>query len=308
MKSRVGWAFAAAPLAAILATCAAAAGARGPNGLIVFAEETSQDRFRLVTVAPDGSHRTQITHGINALNPDWSPDGRRIVFALEKANTAGIATMTSAGADLRILTPTGFQGQPSFSPDGKLIAYERDIAERNNGVWLMKSDGTVLRRVTRSPFGCCDTDPNFSPDGSRITFLRVKREDELQALFSVGVDGNDVHQLTPYAWDVAIKHDWSPDGKLIVVTTNADFSRPNDSANLVTIRPDGTGRTQLTHFTSGRKNAFAGSFSPDGRLIVFRLESDETFSLATISRNGGTIHTLTTGAIKPRFIDWGARP
>ena len=48
-----------------------------------------------------------------------------------------------------------------------------------------------------------------------------------------------------------------------------------------------------------------GSFSPDGKLIVFRLESGDTYSLATIGRDGGTIHTLTTGKAKPRFIDSG---
>jgi TolB protein len=104
----------------------------------------------------------------------------------------------------------------------------------------MRSDGSGLRRVTRSPFGCCDTDPNFSPDGARITFVRVKRDEQLQALFSVGLNGKGLRQLTPYAWEVAIKHDWSPDGKLIVLTTNADLVRPGESANLVTIRPDGT--------------------------------------------------------------------
>ena len=107
---------------------------------------------------------------------------------------------------------------------------------------------------------------------------------------------------------MAIKHDWSPDGKLIVLTTNADFVRPTESANLVTTRPDGTGRKQLTHFKGGTKNAFAGSFSPDGELIVFRLESGDSYSLAIISRNGGTIRKLTTGKAKPRFIDWGAHP
>ncbi len=308
MKSPVGWVFAGVSFAAVIATCAAMATTRGPNGLIVYSEETSPDHFKLVTIGPDGTGRTQITHGLSALKPDWSPDGRRIVFGLERADTASIATMSADGSGIRNLTPKGFQGQPSFSPNGSLIVYERDIDEGNNGVWLMHSDGSGLRRVTRSPFGCCDTDPNFSPDGKSITFVRIKREHELQALFSVGLDGKRLHQLTPYSWEVAEKHDWSPDGKLIVLTTNADFVRPSESANLVTIRPDGTGKRELTHFTGGKKNAFAGSFSPDGRLIVFRLESGDTYSLATISRTGGTIRKLTTGQAKPRFIDWGAHP
>ncbi len=310
MKRRIAWGLAAVTLAAAVATCAAMATSRGPNGLIVYAQPTSPDHFKLVTVGPDGSGLTQITHGVNALNPDWSPDGRRIVFELDRTDrdTSSVVTISADGSGLRDLTPKGNQGQPSFSPDGSLIVYERDIAPGNNGVWLMHADGTGLRRVTRSPFACCDTDPNFSPDGKSITFVRIKEDHKLQALFRVDLDGKNLHQLTPYSWEVAVKHDWSPDGKLIVLTTNADFVRPTESANLVTIRPDGTGEKELTHFTGGTKNAFAGSFSPDGKLIVFRLESGGTYSLATISPNGGTIHKLTTGKVEPRFIDWGTHP
>jgi Tol biopolymer transport system component len=118
-------------------------------------------------------------------------------------------------------------------------------------------------------------------------------------------DGTGLRQLTPYSWNVAIKHDWSPDGKLIVLTTNADFVRPNESANLVTIRPDGSGKTDLTGFTGGAENAFAGSFSPDGEQIVFRIESGDTYSLAVIDRDGGNLRRLTTGKGRPRYIDWG---
>jgi Tol biopolymer transport system component len=205
------------------------------------------------------------------------------------------------------LTLRGFQGQPSFSPDGKWIVYERNVADGDNGVWLMRANGTDLRRVTRSPFGCCDTDPNFSPDGKTISFVRIKAKHTLQAIFSVRRDGSGLRQLTPYAWEVGIKHDWSPDGKLILLTTNADFARPRESANLVTIRPDGSGMIKLTRFTRGT-NAFAGSFSPDGKQIVFRLETGKQYGLAIINRDGSNLRRLTTSANQQRYIDWGTHP
>jgi Tol biopolymer transport system component len=118
-----------------------------------------------------------------------------------------------------------------------------------------------------------------------------------------------LRQLTPYSWEIAIKHDWSPDGKVIVLTTNADFVRPHESANLVTIRPNGSGITRLTRFKGGKKNAFAGSFSPDGKEIVFRLEQGDKYSLAAIDRDGSNLRLLTKlSANKPRFIDWGTHP
>jgi Tol biopolymer transport system component len=278
----------------------------GKNGLIAYAQELSPEHFQIFTIRPDGSGARQITHAMSAQNPDWSPNGNKIVFELERGASAGVALMSASGTGVRILTPKGFQGQPSFSPDGRSIVFERDIADRNNGVWIMRANGTHKRRVTRSPFGCCDTDPNFSPDGKLITFVRIKEDGRQQALFAVRPDGSALRRLTPFSWEVAIKHDWSPDGKRIVLTTNADFVRPGESANLVTIRPDGSGMTRLTRFSGGTKNAFAGSFSPDGKQIVFRLEQGDKFSLAVVNRDGSRLRSLTKpSADKPRLIDWG---
>ena len=294
-----------AVVVALTAALGATATPPGRNGLIVYAQELRPDQYQLFTIHPDGSGAKQITHIVNAANPDWSPNGKTIVAEVESKSAAGITLLTPTGTVIRNLTPKGEQGQPSFSADGKWIVYERDIAPGNNGVWLMRPDGSMKRRVTRSPFGCCDTDPNFSPNGKLITFVRIKTDGRQQALFAVRPNGSGLRQLTPYSWEVAIKHDWSPDGKLIVLTTNADFVRPNESANLVTIRPDGSGMKNLTGFTGGTENAFAGSFSPDGKQIVFRIESGNTYSLALVDRAGGNLRRITTGKGKPRFIDWG---
>jgi Tol biopolymer transport system component len=68
---------------------------------------------------------------------------------------------------------------------------------------------------------------------------------------------------------------------------------------------------RLTRFTGGEhgRNAFAGSYSPDGRRIVFRLEQHDKAALATIDRNGRHLRLLTKlSNDKPRFIDWGSAP
>lgn len=265
-------------------------------------------RSQLFTIRPDGSGAKRITNAVGAYNPDWSPDGRSLVAEIETANGAGVNLMSADGSGIRDLTPEGFQGQPAFSPDGRWIVYEREAG--GNGIWLMRSNGTELRRLTRNPFGggeCgCDTDPNFSPNGRLISFVRVKKDAQLQALFVVRRDGTGLRRLTPYTWEIAIKHDWSPDGRVILLTTNADFVQPGESANMVTIRPDGSGRTSLTRFTGGQTNAFAGSFSPNGKQIVFRLEQGTSYSLAVVDRDGSNLRKLFTGKDKPRFIDWGA--
>lgn len=281
----------------------------GANGRIAYVQEVG-GQPRLFTIRPDGKDRKRVGGTVlSAANPDWAPDGRTIVAGVETAAGAGVSVMAPDGSNVRNLTPKGYQGQPSFSPDGKWIVFERDPAPGDNGVWLMRADGSGLRRLTRNPFmtaggECgCDTDPNFSPNGRLITFVRVKEDERLQALFVVRRNGTGLEQLTPYFWGVGIKHDWSPDGRRILLTVNADFQR-GLSANMVTIRPDGTGRVDLTRFTGG-KSAFAGSFSPDGTQIVFRLEEKGRYSLATVDRNGRNLRTLTTGPVQQRTIDWG---
>jgi Tol biopolymer transport system component len=162
------------------------------------------------------------------------------------------------------------------------------------------------RRTTPTPWRNGVSDPNTSPDGRWVTFVHLADEGAHNALFAVHPDGSGLHRLTPDSWAIADKHDWSPDGRLIVVTTHAHRA-PGESANVVTIHPDGTIATRLTRYRGGTDHAFAGSFSPDGTRIVFRLEHGGTSGLATVARDGGTPHALTDpGTDPPRFIDWGS--
>jgi Tol biopolymer transport system component len=288
----------------------------GRNGRIVFAQEVG-GHFQLFTIRSHGTGRARVGHVTgDAVHPDWSPDGTKIVFELDHPQgTPGcsVEIMNADGSGLTDLTGarTGCEGQPAFTPDGQRIVFMRfDDAADIESIQSMDLTGGDRRLVTGNK-GSGRTDPNVSPDGNWITFIRIKKEGELHAVFAVHPDGSGLHRLTPFKWEVAIKHDWSPNGKRIVLTTNADWVRPRKSANLVTIRPDGSGLKRLTRFRGGEhaKNAFAGSYSPNGRRIVFRFEQRDKAALATIGRNGRHLRLLTKRSEnKPRFIDWGTAP
>ncbi|MFL5827012.1 MAG: TolB family protein [Thermoleophilaceae bacterium] len=283
----------------------------GTNGLIVYAKEVS-GHFQLFTIRPDGTGARQITRVAgDAVHPDWSPDGSRIVFEFDRQHGCSVAIVNADGSGLTDLTGTrnGCENQPAFTPDGQRVVFVRfDDKTEVESIQSMNLSGADLRLITGRK-GTGRTDPNVSPDGKTITFVRLKKDHELQALFAVNSDGSGLRRLTPYRWEVAIKHDWAPNGRRIALTTNADFVRPRASANLVTIRPDGSGLKRLTNFTGGPqngKNAFAGSYSPDGKQIVVRIEQRDKGGLAVIGRDGRNLRMLTKASkSKPRFIDWG---
>lgn len=285
----------------------------GSNGLIVYAKLVGGG-YQLFTARADGSRETRITQlKGSATEPDWSPDGRKIVFQLELPAGAGchVQLVNADGSGLVDLTGdrNGCEGQPAFTADGRRIVFGRyDDKLQFESIWSMNLRGGDRRPITpRKGFG--PVDPNVSPNGKWVTYVHGKKDPALTGLFAVRPNGSRLHQVVPHSWGVALKHDWSPDGKLILLTRNAHHARPRESANLVTIRPDGSGTKQLTAFEGGTDNAFAGSFSPDGKRIVFRLEKNGKYALAVIDRDGGNLRLLTKlSAARPRFIDWGARP
>jgi Tol biopolymer transport system component len=299
------------PVAAVLAVgpvpSTALATTPGDNGRIVYSAQTAKG-LQLFTVRPDGGDIRQITSvDGDAAHADWSPDGRRLVFEFAGATHAGVMLVNRDGSGLRDLTPTGFQGNPAFTADGRRIVFDSN----DGGIAIMRTDGSGRRPLTRNPFAPTgfDTDANVSPDGRFITFVRVKVPEREQALFSIRADGSHLRQLTSYALEVGVKHDWAPDGSRIAIIVNADRQTPGTSTNVATIRPDGSGLRMLTRYHGGQINAFTGSYSPDGRWIVYRLEDHGKFTLAKLPAHGrGSGHRIVSLPEAPRFIDWGPRP
>jgi Tol biopolymer transport system component len=287
----------------------------GTNGLIVYQNRSDeQGTGTLFAIRPDGSGRRAITSAPGDAAPDWSPDGSKIVFSLGHGDGplfCSVALVNAGGTGLTDLSTgqTGCEGDPAFTPDGQRIVFDHfdDKADTEN-IWTMDLTGGDRRRLTnRKDSGTMD--PNVSPNGRWITFVRGRSE-TAKALFRMRSDGSDVRRLTPFRWDVfGSKHDWSPDGKLIVLTRDADRADAGRSANLVTIHRDGSHAKHLTHFKGGTTHAFAGSFAPDGKRIVFRLQKGDKYALATIRRDGRHLRLLgPMTKVMPRYIDWGTHP
>ena len=297
-------------LTLVLATAGAAhATFPGRNGLIAFqAQATPDAHIEIYTVRQNGHDLRQITNlDADAVTPDWSPDGRQIVFEIDRpeAPFCSIALMNRDGSNIVELTPNEFvcEGDPSFTPDGARIVFDR-FDGVDEAFWSMDLNGNDRQRI-----GPCCADPNVSPNGEKLSFLSFIDQPGGSALFTSDIDGSNILQLTPFSFDVAIKQDWAPDGQHLVFSKDAYSHIAGVSGNIATIRPDGTHLRFITNYQDGDVNAFVGSYSPDGRWIVFRLEDHGSFGLFKVHPDGTHLNAiLPLSNFKPRFIDWGAKP
>jgi len=148
-----------------------------------------------------------------AWNPRWSPDGSRLVFERDPNNgtdiTGGsiVVTPVTGGTPTEIVPSTMFAGFPDWSPNGDLIVFDTyGIASFRSGgpgatdLYTVHSDGSGLARLTHNTTGGDrDSQPTFTPDGSRILFLHTigyTRDGRgLRRAAFIGIDGTGLDIL-----------------------------------------------------------------------------------------------------------------
>jgi Tol biopolymer transport system component len=274
-------------LTTVCAPTLAAATATTDHGVIAFSARV-HGISQVFTVRPDGTGLRQVTHGPlpageNGLS--WSPDGRGLLFTVfEGGGGDKIFKSRADGSGVTLISPpcTGDclgDDNPVYSPDGKKIAFERAFGPivNNNAsvvaIFTMNADGSDLTQLTQTstPTSTEDHQPRWSPDGTKIAFVRINdtalpsNEGAIEVMNS---DGSNLRRLTPF-WIDASDPRWSPDGKRLLFNSYAEPIQ-GGSANLFIMRADGTHRVALTHYAGGTLQAFADDWSPDGMQIVYR--------------------------------------
>lgn len=204
----------------------------------------------------DGHNPVPLTRNSSInLNPDFSPDGRELIFtSYKRGNPDLYKRALSSTAELPLSRRKGLNITGSWSPDGTRIA----LALSKDGdaeIYTIARDGSQPVRLTIN--AAQELYPSWSPDGKQIAFL----SDRLgkPQIFVMKSDGSAVRRLTT-SGSYNVNPRWSPKGDRIV------YARlQSGNFQLFSIAPDGSGDTQLTGEGSNENPAW----SPDGRFITF---------------------------------------
>jgi Tol biopolymer transport system component/DNA-binding winged helix-turn-helix (wHTH) protein len=125
--------------------------------------------------------------------PQYSPDGKRIVFASRRSGSFEIWVCESDGSNPRQLTSIGgpLAGTPRWSPDGREIAFDSWI-EGNADIYVISAEGGKPRRLTYDSDE--DITPSWSRDG-RWIYFGCTRSGSMQ-IWKVPAEGGPTIQLT----------------------------------------------------------------------------------------------------------------
>ena len=190
----------------------------------------------------------------------------------------------------------------AWSPDDSRI-----LCSHNGGIISFRtSDGRGARRLTTNPYGGQDLPVGYSPDGSRLAWVREgpgsTDEFERAAIFVADTDGTHAQRLN--RWGLLNAHElaganWSPDGTSFVAATR--------KGRLVVVDALAGGATPIDVELRGDDFAVMPDYSPDGQRIVFALFRNRPSDLYVVHVDGSGLRRITRTTDRSELSpDWSA--
>jgi len=214
------------------------------------------------------------------LTPAISPDGSRLVFGkafVERVETWRLPLGDAAAARASpLLTSTHSDMNPSYSPDGRFIAFHSTRSGASE-IWVVNRDGTNPRRLTSTNARTTAT-PRWSPDGGWIVYEST--EPGQSEVYTIRSNGGPAQRLTFDAATDAIPN-WSRDGRTIYFCSNR--TRRFEIWKMPAL---GGAATQVT-----RGGGFAAVESLDSKFLYY-----------SQTRNHGPIWRMPVGGGEPEMV------
>lgn len=225
--------------------------------------------YRRVVTLQAGEQKPQSVYTIRTgdfIALAWSPKGNQLAFT---ASFEGWQALYIADIDTdntRQITATGSNAfSPTWSPDGSALAFSWSPVA-NAEVYVIAADETAipvantdhLVRITSDPG--LDTNPAWSPDGTRIAFTSDRGGSS--DIYVANVDGTDLRRVTTHkARDTTPR--WSTDGSTLVFSSNRDRTWELYAVPVACLdQPDGTCDAQTRRLTYNRSNDFNANWRP----------------------------------------------
>jgi TolB protein len=256
--------------------------------------------YELVAVDYDGENPERIVSSPTMIySPAWSPDGRKMAYAVRNANArVELHERTLATDRVRVISSRPeVSFTPAYSPDGRRLAFAVSvggIVTEINDYDLVQ--GCCMRRISRGPRN--DLNPTYAPDGRRIAFL----SDRIGSphIFVMPADGGEATMLTPYNVE-RVKFtapSWSPAGNEVAFSGQ---SRGGFQIMIADVRRPGVAK----QVTSSGDNEDP-SWAPDGRHIVFSSTGRDGSGLYVIDTVTGRRRQVIAGS-RMRTPEWSQR-
>jgi dipeptidyl aminopeptidase/acylaminoacyl peptidase len=254
-------------------------------------------------------------------DPQLSPDGKQIVFVMEKPDwkanrRVGHLYRINADGTAQVQLTFGERAEstPRWSPDGTAIAFlARRGNDEHNQIYLLHTDGGEARRLTTHPSAAENL--TWAPDGKSIWFAandakseeekeRDKLQDDVYAfeetnykqqhLWTVDLEGQ-TKKITDGDFSVT-QYELSPDGRRVaMLRAPSPLLEHSRFAEVWTMEASGADARQITKNEVAEGNP---ALSPDGKNILYTVGANDRFEnyyndkIFIALANGGTPQRL----------------
>src|SRR5271156_174389 len=203
------------------------------------------------------------------------------------------AQVEPRGMTIEKLYMTRQIGRPTWSPDGKSIAFISNMSGRNN-LWLVPAEGGWPVQLTVSDQR--QSSPAWSPDGKWIAYQSDYDGDEQWDIFLVSPKTGKVVNLTSTREIAEMDPTWSPDGRYLAYLVKPRTSAASEIDIYDMVMREVKHLTTNTPQDKGNSNPI---WSKDGKYIVYTQEqakgTDSNIFIADVATGKSTLLTPHEG-------------